>query len=125
MYCLIPVLLSILLIIAFSLTDYRQKLVWMALLLTGSDVICLASPSESHFRELYLMSLTLGMAFFKARAQAYFSLKFMFDVVEQHLPPIHCYANDPQLHISFSPKVHSAQTGAVASIKHCIQDIRQ
>ena len=80
----------------------------MALLLTGSDVICLASPSESHFRELYLMSLTLGMAFFKGRAQAYFSLKFMFDVVEQHLPPIHCYANDPQLHISFSPKVHSA-----------------
>ena len=71
------------------------------------------------------MSLTLGMAFFKVRAQAYFSLKFMFDVVEQHLPPIHCYANDPQLHISFSPKVHSAQTGAVASIKHCIQDIRQ
>ena len=49
----------------------------------------------------------------------------LFDVVEKHLPPVHCYADDSQLYISFSPKAHSGQADAVASIEHCIQDIRQ
>ena len=52
-------------------------------------------------------------------------LLFMFDVVEKHLPTVHCYADDSQLYISFSPKAHSGQANAVASIEHCIQDIRQ
>ena len=33
--------------------------------------------------------------------------------------------DDSQLYISFSPKAHSVQADAVASIEHCIQDIRQ
>ena len=45
--------------------------------------------------------------------------------MEKHLPPVHCYADDSQLYISFSPKAHSGQADAVASIEHCIQDIRQ
>ena len=49
----------------------------------------------------------------------------LFDVVEKHLPTVHCYADDSQLYISFSPKVHSGQVDAVASIEHCIKDIRQ
>ena len=51
----------------------------------------------------------------------------LFDVVEKHryLPTVHCYADDSQLYISFSPKAHSGQDDAVASIEHCIQDIRQ
>ena len=49
----------------------------------------------------------------------------MFDVVEKHLPTVHCYADDSQLYISFSPKAHSGQADAVASMEHCIQDIRQ
>ena len=48
----------------------------------------------------------------------------LFDVVEKHLPTVHCYANDSQLYISLSPKVHSGQAHAVASIEHYIQDIR-
>ena len=49
----------------------------------------------------------------------------LFDVVEKHLPTVHYYADDSQLYISFSPTAHSGQADAVASIKHCIQDIRQ
>ena len=49
----------------------------------------------------------------------------LFDVVEKDLPTVHCYAYDSQLYISFSLKAHSGQADAVASIEHCIQDIRQ
>ena len=61
----------------------------------------------------------LGPLFFTVYASA------LFDVVEKHLPTVHCYADDSQLYISFSPKAHSGQADAVASIEHCIQDIRQ
>ena len=47
-----------------------------------------------------------------------------FDVVEKPLPTVHCYANDSQLYTSFSPKAHSGQAHAVASIEHYIQDVR-
>lgn len=42
----------------------------------------------------------------------------LFHVVERHLPNVHYYANDSQLYILFSPKVHSGQANPVASIKH-------
>ena len=76
------------LITAFSLTDYRQNLVWMVLPLTGSDQASLSSGRR----------LTCGMAFLRARVLIYFSLQFMqahfFDVVEKHLPAVHCHADD-------------------------------
>ena len=62
--------------------------------------------------------LCLGPLLFAVYASA------LFDVVEKHLPTVHCYADDSQLCISFSPKAHSGQADAVASIEHCIQDIR-
>ena len=60
-----------------SLTDYCQNLVWMALPLAGFDLICLAVPSESLFGELYLISLTCGMVFLKARVLAHLPSQFM------------------------------------------------
>jgi len=63
-------------------------------------------------------SSCLGPLLFTVYASA------LFDVMEKHLPTVHCYANDSQLYISFSLKVHSGQADAVASIEHCIQDIR-
>ena len=45
--------------------------------LTGSDLICPATPSEYQFMEMYLISLTCGMVFLNRRALAQFSLQFM------------------------------------------------
>ena len=42
-----------------------------------------------------------------------------------HPLTVHCYSDDSQLNISFSPKAHSAQAAAVASIKQHIRDIRE
>ena len=79
----------------------------MALPLTGFDLICLAVPSESLFGELYLIGSCLGPLLFTVYVSA------LFDVVEKHLPTVHCYADDSQLYISFSPKAHSGQADAV------------
>ena len=102
----------------------------MALPLLGFDLICPAAPSECLFGELYPTSLTCGMVFLKARLLAHFSLQFMqahcwMSWRSTFQLDVHCYADDSQLYISFSPKAHSGQADAVASIEHCIQDIRQ
>ena len=79
----------------------------MALPLSGSNLICLAAPSESQFGELYLISLTCGMVFLKACALAHFSLQSSKS-----------NSDDSKLNISFSPRAHSAKADADASIEH-------
>ena len=99
----------------------------MALPLAGFDLICLAVPSESLFGELYLISLTCGMVFLKARVLAHLPLQFMqahFLMSPKSTSQLSIfYADNSQLYISFSPKAHSGLAEAVASIEHCIQDI--
>ena len=109
---------SIPLITAFSLTDYRQNLVWMALPLV-SILFVQPFPASLWSRYSVPQCSCLGPLLFTVYASA------LFDVVEKHLPAVHCYAYDSQLYISFSPKTYSGQADAVASIEHCIQDIRQ
>ena len=41
-----------------------------------------------------------------------------------HLPTVHCYADDTQLYLAFQPDDTAAQEPAVASMEACIQDIR-
>ena len=49
----------------------------------------------------------------------------LFDVVKNHLPTVHCYADDTQLFVSFSPNEDAGQDEAVAAVLSCIDDIRK
>ena len=48
----------------------------------------------------------------------------IFQIVDKHLPSIHCYANDSQLYLSFCPNASVNQDVALARMESCIDDIR-
>ena len=48
----------------------------------------------------------------------------LFGVIMAHLPTVHCYADDTQLHVFFSPNKSTGQFEAVTAIQHCVDDIR-
>ena len=47
----------------------------------------------------------------------------LFDVIKEHLPTVHCYADDTQLFVSFSPNKSTGQCEAVNAIQHCVKDV--
>ena len=40
-----------------------------------------------------------------------------------HLPSVHTYADDTQLHISFNPFDNASEADAVIAIENCIRDV--
>ena len=48
----------------------------------------------------------------------------IFQIVDKHLPGIHCYADDSQLYLSFCPNASVNQAVALARMESCIDDIR-
>ena len=42
--------------------------------------------------------------------------------IKVHLPTVHCYADDMQLYVSFSPNKSTGQFEAVTAIQHCVDD---
>ena len=48
----------------------------------------------------------------------------LFDVISQHLPTAHSYADDTGIYLAFNPNDDSNQDAAIAAIKACLCDIR-
>ena len=48
-----------------------------------------------------------------------------FTIIKQHLPSVHCYADDTQMYLAFKPDDSTAQNNAMAAIEECLHEIRQ
>ncbi|KAL9981312.1 hypothetical protein ACROYT_G009999 [Oculina patagonica] len=48
----------------------------------------------------------------------------LFDVIEKHLPCVHCFADDTQLYLCFKPDSQVSQDVAMRAMESCIADIR-
>lgn len=48
----------------------------------------------------------------------------LFDVVKDHLPTVHYYADDTHLYVSFSPNDETGEDEAVAVVQRCLGDIK-
>ena len=53
-----------------------------------------------------------------------FYTRKLFQIVERHLPQVHCYADDTQLYVSFSPNRSANADFAIKSMTDCVSDIR-
>ena len=48
----------------------------------------------------------------------------LFEVVKNHLPNIHAYADDTQIYLSFKPDSTAGEQEAITALQDCISDIR-
>ena len=48
----------------------------------------------------------------------------LFQVIKNHLPNAHAYADDTQLHLSFKPDSSADQTEARSTMERCIRAVR-
>ena len=49
----------------------------------------------------------------------------LFEIVQAHLPDVHCFADDTQLYLSFKSNSSADQAEAVRAIESCIHDLRK
>ena len=48
----------------------------------------------------------------------------LFDIIQTHLPEVHCFADDTELYLSFSPSNAINQLSAIGAMESCVDDIR-
>ena len=48
-----------------------------------------------------------------------------FEIVQDHLPNAHCFADDTQLYLSFDPNSPTDQAMALEAMERCISDLRK
>ena len=48
----------------------------------------------------------------------------LFDIIEKHLPSVHCYADDTQLYLAFSPDKEGDDAIAIEAMRNCIKELR-
>ena len=48
----------------------------------------------------------------------------LFQIMEKHLPDVHCYADDAQLYLAFKPGSVVDENEAISALELCISDIR-
>ena len=49
----------------------------------------------------------------------------LFTIINQHLPSVHCYADDTQMYLAFKPDDRTAQNNAMAAMEECLHEIHQ
>ena len=49
----------------------------------------------------------------------------LFTIIKQHLPSVHCYADDMQMYLAFNPDDCTAQNNAMAAMEECLHKICQ
>ena len=111
----------------FYSVGFTQNLVYLERHLTGSVPTLMEDLSVLRSKEIYLrvwiwtselQGSYLGPLLFTIYASK------LFDVVKVHLCTVHCYADDKQLYVSFSPNISTGQFEAFTAIQHCVDDIR-
>ena len=48
----------------------------------------------------------------------------LFDVIKEHLPTAHAYADDTQLYLSFKPGNGASEEESIAAMETCIKAVR-
>ena len=91
-----------------------------SLFLFGNRSMHTQKPSHSRRAKTWCSSRIM----FWTLAFHYLHAQTTFQIVEHHLPQVHCYADDTQLYVSFSPDRSADADFAIKSMTDCINDIR-